>query len=60
MAVALGTFAAGLFAAGMAIGERQERLRIRAEAECPAGQVIRRVLDIKATGDIQVRCYYRG
>jgi hypothetical protein len=58
MAVALGTLAAGLVALGMALGERQERLRIRAEAECPAPGAYRRVMHINGS-DITVRCFYR-
>lgn len=54
-----GTMLLGAVAIGVAVGEHQAVARIWAEAECPAPGAYRRVMDIKASGDIQIRCHYR-
>ena len=53
-----GTMLLGAVAIGVAVGEHQAVARIRAEAECPAPGAYRRVMTIRTSGEIEVRCHY--
>lgn len=53
------TMACGIFAVGFALGESNMANRLRADAECPAGEVFRRTVHLDGQ-TVTVKCdYYR-